>query len=169
VQHHQLVTDAQRYLNSKDGKPTTNESSGKGKSTDTEKVKEEAKARLAVLEEQLKNYEEPPMVFDCLWFHNGNQWQIAIDVDGSGDLVKQGLLTEYHVNPTAPSAIGSFGKDSMLNFTVNIYDDGQILSIVTTSGTDSFHSIEDDGERDGNQATQDDMILSDSIVNLTIK
>jgi len=33
----------------------------------------------------------------------------------------------------------------------------------------SFHSIEDDGERDGNQSTQDDMILSNSIVNLNIK
>lgn len=42
-------------------------------------------------------------------------------------------------------------------------DDNSIAS------RDSFHSIEDDGERDGNQATQDDMILSDSIVNLNIK
>ena len=35
--------------------------------------------------------------------------------------------------------------------------------------TNSFHSIEDDGERDGNQSTRDDMILSNSIVNLNIK
>jgi hypothetical protein len=34
---------------------------------------------------------------------------------------------------------------------------------------DSFHSIEDYGERDGNQSTQDDMILSDSIVNVNIQ
>jgi hypothetical protein len=33
----------------------------------------------------------------------------------------------------------------------------------------SFHSIEDDGDRDGNQSTQDDMILSNSIVNLNIQ
>ena len=42
-------------------------------------------------------------------------------------------------------------------------DDNSIAS------RDSFHSIEDDGERDGNQATQDGMILSGSIVNLNIK
>jgi hypothetical protein len=42
-------------------------------------------------------------------------------------------------------------------------DDNSIAS------RDSFHSIEDDGERDGNQATQDDMILSDSMVLLNIK
>ena len=33
---------------------------------------------------------------------------------------------------------------------------------------DSFHSIEDDGERDDNP-TQDEMILSNSIVNLNIQ
>jgi hypothetical protein len=42
-------------------------------------------------------------------------------------------------------------------------DDNSIAS------PDSFHSIEDDGERDGNQSTQDDMIMSNSIVNLKIK
>ena len=42
-------------------------------------------------------------------------------------------------------------------------DDNSIAS------PDSFHSIEDDGERDGNQSTRDDMILSGSIVNLNIK
>lgn len=41
-------------------------------------------------------------------------------------------------------------------------DDNSIAS------PNSFHSIEDDGERDDNQSTQDDMILSGSIVNLNI-
>jgi hypothetical protein len=42
-------------------------------------------------------------------------------------------------------------------------DDNSIAS------PDSFHSIEDDGERDDNQSAQDDMILSGSIVNLNIQ
>ena len=42
-------------------------------------------------------------------------------------------------------------------------DDNSIAS------PNSFHSIEDDKETDGNQSTQDDMILSDSIVNLNIQ
>ena len=32
-----------------------------------------------------------------------------------------------------------------------------------------FHSIDDDVERDGNQSPRDDMILSNSIVNVNIK
>ena len=42
-------------------------------------------------------------------------------------------------------------------------DDNSIAS------PDSFHSIDDDEEREGNQSTQDDMILSTSIVNLNIQ
>jgi hypothetical protein len=39
-------------------------------------------------------------------------------------------------------------------------------SVITSP--DSFHSIQDDGERDANQSTQDDMILSTCILNLNI-
>ena len=41
-----------------------------------------------------------------------------------------------------------------------------IVKPLTIASPDSFHSIEDNGERDGYQSTQDDMILSNSIVNL---
>jgi len=58
----------------------------------------------------------------------------------------------------------SFWKGTLPPYRENIdNDDNSIAS------PDSFHSIEDDGERDGNQSTQDDMILSKSIVNLNIQ
>jgi tripeptidyl-peptidase-2 len=105
------------------------------KGTLTEKGKEEeAKARLSVLEDQLKAYEEPPFVFDCAWFHNGTQWVVYLDLNGSGDLQSQGYWTEYHLDPFASTSVGSFGQDSLLNFTLNVYDEGRTLSIVTTSG-----------------------------------
>ncbi len=58
----------------------------------------------------------------------------------------------------------SFWKGTLPAYrkTIDI-DDNSIAS------PDSFHSIEDDGERYRNQSTQDDMILSNSIVNLNIK
>ena len=58
----------------------------------------------------------------------------------------------------------SFWKGTLPPYRENIdNDDNSIAS------PDSFHSIEDDGERDGNQSIQDDMILSNGIVNLNIK
>ena len=58
----------------------------------------------------------------------------------------------------------SFWKGTLPPYreTIDI-DDNSIAS------PNSFHSIEDGGERDGNQSTQDDMILSGSIANLNIK
>jgi hypothetical protein len=40
---------------------------------------------------------------------------------------------------------------------------------IDDASSDSFDLIEDDGERADNQSTQDDIILSNSIVNLNIK
>ena len=42
-------------------------------------------------------------------------------------------------------------------------DDNSIVS------PDTFHSIKGDEERDGNQSTQDDISLSNSIVQLNVK
>ena len=58
----------------------------------------------------------------------------------------------------------SFWKGTLPPYreTIDI-DDNSIAS------PDSFHSIDDDEEREGNQSTQDDMILSNSIVNLNIQ
>ena len=43
------------------------------------------------------------------------------------------------------------------------------LTLTTSQLSHQTDSIENDGERDGNQSTQDDMILSNSIVNLNIQ
>ena len=58
----------------------------------------------------------------------------------------------------------SFWKETLPTYseTIDIGDN-------SIASPDSFHSIEDDRERDGNQSTQDDMILSGSIVNLNIQ
>jgi hypothetical protein len=59
----------------------------------------------------------------------------------------------------------SFWKGTLPPYheTTDIEDDNSIAS------PDSFHLIEDDGERFGNQSTRDDMILSTSTMNLNIK
>ena len=55
----------------------------------------------------------------------------------------------------------SFWKGTLPPYRETIYNDDNSIA-----SQDSFHSIEDDKETDGNQFTQDDMILSGSIVNL---
>ena len=61
--------------------------------------------------------------------------------------------------PTDNYSSSSFWKGTLPPYS----DDNSIAS------PNSFHSIDDDEEREGNQSTQDDMILSNSIVNLNIQ
>jgi tripeptidyl-peptidase-2 len=85
--------------------------------------------------EQLKElqgqYDDAGPVYDCVVFLDGSGvWRAAIDLEESGDLSKGAtpLLTDYR----REHQLATFGHNSMLNFAVNIYEDGNVLSIVTS-------------------------------------
>jgi hypothetical protein len=62
-----------------------------------------------------------------------------------------------------------YSSSSFWKGTLPLYRETIDIDDNSITAPDSFHSIEDDGERDDYQSTQDDMILSSSIVNLNIK
>lgn len=128
VEHAKLVTETNRLLEAAK-KNLTN--AKKEEKDEAEKWVEEYKSRLECLKEQIKAYETTPLVYDCVWFNDGNVWRAVIDTDFSGDLSKCQPLAEYSLE----KQYSFFGIDSMLTFSVNFYDEGSVLSIVTTSGT----------------------------------
>ncbi|KAJ3043557.1 tripeptidyl-peptidase II Tpp2 [Rhizophlyctis rosea] len=128
VEHHALVTKVQNEAAQFDAaNPSPNE--------EQQQMKNEHKARLEVLKDQWKSYENPGRLIDCVVFHDGEKWRAAIDVNESGDLTKAKLLTNF----ADELEYSRFGNDSMLNFSVNIYDEGETLSIVTLAGSHGTH------------------------------
>lgn len=98
-------------------------------------VKEKLKAQLEVLEMAKKNYNDPGPIFDCVVFHDGDHWQAIVDTDEDGDLSNEKVLTNYR----ACRKYGTFPSPANLNFAVNIYEEGKLLSIVVDAGRHGTH------------------------------
>lgn len=98
------------------------------------KQREELATRIEMLKELQKNYDDPGPIFDCVVFHDGERWQAVVDTDEDGDLAEEKLLTNYRDG----RQYATFGEEDLLNFSVNIYDQGNLLSIaadITGHGT----------------------------------
>ncbi|MCL4177805.1 MAG: S8 family serine peptidase [Verrucomicrobia bacterium] len=80
-------------------------------------------------------YEDPGPVYDCVVFHDGNVWRVVLDADEDGDLGEEKALTHYRLE----RGYATFDDETLLNFAVNIYDDGRLLSIVVDSGMHGTH------------------------------
>lgn len=95
----------------------------------------ELETRLEQLQDLDKSYEDPGPVFDCVVFHDGSAWQAVVDTDEDGDLGEEAILTNYRVCRRH----ATFGRQALLNFALNIYEDGNLLSIVAESADHGTH------------------------------
>ncbi|XP_076356359.1 tripeptidyl-peptidase II isoform X2 [Tachypleus tridentatus] len=97
--------------------------------------REELDARVEVLTTLEKKYKNDGPVYDCVVFHDGNMWRAAIDTSEVGDLESCALLGTYRET----LQYATLTQKDMLNYAVNIYDEGNLLEIVTTSSSHGTH------------------------------
>ncbi|MEZ6052871.1 MAG: tripeptidyl-peptidase 2 [Planctomycetaceae bacterium] len=97
--------------------------------------REEMQARIDVLEDAQESYDDPGPLYDCVVYHDGEVWRAVIDTDEDGQLTDEVSLTDYHKE----RQFATFSEPSQLNFSVNIYDEGKRLSIVTVCGEHGTH------------------------------
>lgn len=74
----------------------------------------------------IKDYKDPGYFIDCIVFHDGTNWRAAIDVEGTGNLTDFKPMTNYKTE----LQYSKFCNDSLLSYSVNIFDHGETLSIV---------------------------------------
>jgi tripeptidyl-peptidase-2 len=79
-----------------------------------------------------KNWSDLGPVYDCLLFQDStNTWRAVVDKAESGDLTGAKVLADYSLE----YEYDTFSNDDLLNYSVKIYNNGTILSIVTNSGS----------------------------------
>ncbi|XP_019851608.1 PREDICTED: tripeptidyl-peptidase 2 [Amphimedon queenslandica] len=97
--------------------------------------KEDLQARVDILNSlNSKNNIAGPF-YDCIVFNDGSYWKAAIDTTKDGDLRDIPCLCSYKI---AQHWV-KFGYNDMFNYSVNVYDNGNLLSIVTTGGSHGTH------------------------------
>ncbi|OQR99082.1 tripeptidyl-peptidase [Achlya hypogyna] len=95
--------------------------------------RKELAARLQYLEEVASTFDDPGPLYDCILFHDGSEWRAAIDE--SGDFTSVAALGVYRRR----QEYGSFSDASQLHYAFNVYEDGDVLSIVCDAGSHGTH------------------------------
>ncbi len=111
------------------------ERSTASQTTDSIIQREEWLQRLEQLKLAEKSYEDPGPVFDCVVFNDGTHWWAVVDTDEDGDLTDEKRMTNFREQ----RQFNTFPGGSQLNFSVNIYDHGNRLSLVTDCGAHGTH------------------------------
>ncbi len=93
-------------------------------------------ARVAQLGEMAKNYDDAGALYDVVVWHDGERWYAAVDVQEDGDLTGFKAMTDYHV---ARDWRTFNERLDNLNFSVGIFEEGNILSVVVDAGSHGTH------------------------------
>ncbi|KAJ0043607.1 hypothetical protein Pint_17460 [Pistacia integerrima] len=105
------------------------------------RVREDLQNRVDILKKQADSYDDKGPVIDAVVWHDGEVWRVALDTQGLEDEPDCGKLADFAplTNFRIERKYGVFSKLDACTFVVNVYDEGNILSIVTDSSPHGTH------------------------------
>ena len=94
-------------------------------------------AREQLLEslEQAYAASDPGPVYDCVLWSDGKQFHVIVDTDEDGDLNDEKVLRPFGI----AGEYGTLGEEEAATFAVQVYEEGNLLSIVTVNGSHGSH------------------------------
>ncbi|KAL7204681.1 hypothetical protein ACSBR2_017734 [Camellia fascicularis] len=98
-----------------------------------EKHQEAIAEAVRCLDEFDKSYDDKGPVIDAVVWHDGELWRVALDTQNLEDDPERGKLAEFVplTNYRVERKFGVFSSLDACSFIANVYDKGNILSIVT--------------------------------------
>uniref|UniRef100_A0A0D9VJ70 Tripeptidyl-peptidase 2 n=1 Tax=Leersia perrieri TaxID=77586 RepID=A0A0D9VJ70_9ORYZ len=121
-----------------------NEFEKKHSKSDDAKLKmahEDLQNRLDYLRKQAEGYDDRGPVIDVVAWHDGDVWRVAVDTQGLEGNKNCGKLADFVplTNYRLEQKFGIFSKLDACSFVANIYDDGNLVSIVTDCSPHATH------------------------------
>lgn len=131
--------------------------SDNGDGDNKKKEREELETRVKLLQDDFgpEKYQDNGPILECVVWNDGSTWLAAIDTSSmydsddksiaatttARDIKKEGLLADFTpmTNFRAQRQWATFSPQDSCNFAVNIYNDGDILSIVVDAGAHGTH------------------------------
>ncbi|KAL8612352.1 hypothetical protein ACOMHN_020171 [Nucella lapillus] len=109
--------------------------SAPGASMEDRLLKEDLQTQVDLLVNMDKKYSDYGPIYDCVVFHDGNTWRACVDTSERGDLESCQLLASFYEE----QKFARFSDADMMNYSVNIHNDGNVLEIVTNAGSHGTH------------------------------
>ncbi|KAK9121596.1 hypothetical protein Syun_019213 [Stephania yunnanensis] len=131
----EAIAEALRHLNEFDQKHV------KVEDTSLKRIHEDLKNRVDLLRKEADSYDDKGPVIDAVVWNDGELWRVALDTQcleddsASGKLADFIPLTNYRIE----RKYGIFSKLDACSFVTNVYDEGNILSIVTDCSPHGTH------------------------------
>ncbi|PUZ76946.1 hypothetical protein GQ55_1G331000 [Panicum hallii var. hallii] len=134
-ENQEAISDALKQLNEFEKKHTKPDDAA------LKKAHEDLQSRLDYLRKQAEGYDDKGPVIDIVAWHDGDVWRVAVDTqtlegnNNGGKLADFVPLTDYRLE----RKYAIFSKLDACSFVANIYDDGNLVSIVTDCSPHATH------------------------------
>ncbi|OLY85625.1 Tripeptidyl-peptidase 2 [Smittium mucronatum] len=122
------------------------------KSEEQKQLEIELNAQLTGLKFLFDNYEDYGPNLDCIVFHDGHDYYAVVNTESGCDLSGLTPIRDYKID----RKYLPLDKSNLFTYSVKIYDNGKLLSIVTTAGSHGTHVAgitagysEDDNDMNG--------------------
>ncbi|XP_068645593.1 tripeptidyl-peptidase 2 isoform X2 [Aristolochia californica] len=131
----EAISEALKHLNEFDKKHN------KPEENDLKKLREDLQNQVDFLRKQSETYDDRGPVIDAVVWNDGHVWRVALDTQSLEDDQEHGKLADFIplTNYKIERKYGIFSKLDACSFVTNIYDEGNVLSIVTDCSPHGTH------------------------------
>ncbi|KAL2920688.1 Tripeptidyl-peptidase 2 [Bienertia sinuspersici] len=105
------------------------------------RLREDLQSRIDFLQKQANNFDDKGPVIDAVVWNDGELWRVALDTQSLEDEPGKGKLADFVplTNYRTERKFGIFSKLDACSFVTNVYDEGNVLSIVTDCSPHGTH------------------------------